>query len=417
MRISRKGALALAIALLELSFLPIMLGVGGAKIGSIQLLFYTFIVAAAVSLPISYVYDKEGLLKLLKSRKSLAIIVVAGLCNNAVSQLLLSVGTVGTNPSISAIVFRSWILIAALMTPFILRIKVSKAQLGVTVLGFMGLYLMVSNGTALSINMAQLPYLSMLIASAAVYSISPLIMRLYNTSLTASIAVFNITSVAFMALIAPVFHTSLAITFTVQSAGIILFLGVVTYGIGTTLYFYSYRRLNPIFVSNAIFAVPFMTIFLSALLVGTPIKAYYIYSLAIIVAAVVVQQRLATKVSEHISRERELKRIQIFDVTSAFVNNNDMMELMREDGRALAVKQGMAGLDIKEHAALFDKHRCLFFTNLQVHDKVNTSEIEFISEVVGLQPNEVVLVGVGNAADVERAIAGFTKSQKTVNNF
>ncbi len=411
MKIKQKGALALVIALLELSFLPIFLGVAGHAVGTLQLLFYTFLIAALVSVPVAVVVDKEGFKTLLTSGKGLLIIGIAGLCNNAISQILLTIGTLGTNPSIAAIVFRSWVLFSALLIPIVLRNKVSKGQLVAILVGFIGLYIVLSSGALTSLNAHDFPYLLMLLACALVYTVSVLLMRFYNASTTAAVALFNIVSVVFIGATALALNTPIAIPVSLQSMGIILFLGVVTYGVGTTLYFTAYKTLNPVFVGNVTLAVPFLTIIFSALLIGTPIEPYYIYSTAIIAGAVLIQQRLSRRATERINSSANLRDLQIFDVTSAFINNKKIVQQIRADNRALAIKLSNGKYTMANLQTLLSGGEALFFTNDAPHESISPDELDFINEIIAPQKNETVLIGIGKASSIENAFDQFVRAQ------
>ena len=404
MKLSQKGIAALIFSLLELSFVPVLLDIGGTDLGTLQLLFYVFLIGTAVSLPIALLYDRKGLTALIKSRNSLIIIAVAGLFNNAISQLMLTVGTIGTNPSIGAIVFRSWVLMAAVSIPFVMKIKVSKYQLAAIIVGFVGMYLALSGGAFRLISAQQLPFMGLLLGSAAAVTVAMMIMRTHNASTTASIVVFNAFSTLFIAAIAVVFHVSLAVPITLQTVSIFLFLGVAAYSLGSIFYYHAYRTLNPVFVSNAILAVPFITIFLSWALIGTTIKAYYLYSTAIILVAMLAQQRLSIHATERVTKKKGPGRLQMFDVTSAFIENKAIAEHIRANGRALAVKLGPGSFKLNNHKHTLGKYGGIFFTSDEIHEKIKAEEVEFINEIMGLQSGETVLVGIGNPDQVEHAL-------------
>lgn len=413
MKIARRGMIALIIALLELSLLPVLLDIAGVGIGSVQLLFYAFLVASFVSVPIAFFYDRAGLFSLFKSRKSIAVIAVAGLFNNAISQLLLAIGTIGTNPSIGGIVFRSWILIFALMMPFALKLRVSKKQMAAILVGFIGVYLVVSNGTLLSINSQQLPYMAILLGCAFFSAAAMLMMRLHNVSTTAAIALFNIASVIFLGAIAFIFHIGLSVPFSMQTIGIILFLGTATYGIGTTLYYYSVKTLNPIFVGNATLAVPFLTILLSSVIVGTALQPYYIYSAILIVGAVLAQQKFSGAAPKRLNKNS--KDMQLFDVTGAFISNRKITSGLTPDSKALATIVA-AGAKLEEQMPVFQRRNVIAFTSTVPHQDVSKDEVEFINDIVAPKIGETVLVGIGNGDAVEEAFDEFIKNQKTINN-
>ena len=417
MKISHKSAIALTVALLELSLLPILLDVAGAAVGDVALLFYAFLVAAVVSTSIAFFYDREGLISLFSSKRNLAIIGTAGLANNAIAQILLAVGTLGTNPSIAGIMFRGWVLIAALLMPFVLKTKVTKMQLGAIALGMIGLYIVVSHGTLFSINQAQLPYMLILLGSAFSSATAILMMRKYSVSTIASVSVFNIVSVVFLGAVALAFGINLSISATPQIIAIILFLGAVNYGVITTLYYYAMKTLNPVLVGNATLVVPFLTILLSAVLVGTPIQAYYFYATVLIIAAVLAQQKLSHRAPEHISAKQALSCLTVFDVTSAFVNNEKIIRGMKAEDKVLAIKLAAQNFDIDGCKEIFNSYGCIAFTDSMPFVETKREEMEFVNEIVGKEQGEIVLMGMGDAKHIEIALDHFTKGQKTSNKF
>ncbi len=406
MKPAQKGAIAFAIAFAELSLLPILLGNTFSSVSPITRLFYVFMISSVVSVFISYTYDRKGLRSLLSSGKGLSMIAVAGLCNNALSQLLLAIGTVGTNPSISGILFRGWVLISALLMPLVLRTKVSRSQIAAILLGFLGMYLIATNGSLLpSLSAAQTPYIMLLLGSAFIISLPPLIMKFYNASTAASVAVFNLVSFAFTAMLALALGVPLMVSFTPATLAVLLFLGVVTYGMGTTLYFYSYKVLNPVFVGNATLAMPLATVLIDAALGFAPIKAYYLYSIALITIAVVMQRRLSVRAPERITTKSS--HTPIFDVTSAFISNSRLISQLNADNRALAIKLKGRNFSRSAHSGIFGELNCLAFTNREPHEHVSADEISFINDMMSPGEDETILVGIGKPEHLESAFGKF----------
>lgn len=181
MKLAYSGFIALVVALLELSLLPVMLDIGGKSIGTITLLFYAFLVGSVTSLIVSYYMNRmQGIIEIVKSRKVFGVIVIAGLLNDVISQLFLGIGTVGTNPIIGATIFRTWVIIAALFVPLTLKQKVDKIQYIATIIGFLGVYVLATNGSFISINLADLPFILILFGSALCTVYPNLAMKKYN---------------------------------------------------------------------------------------------------------------------------------------------------------------------------------------------------------------------------------------------
>ncbi len=416
MKIAEKGAIVFAIAFVELSLVPILLGNTFSSISPITKLFYVFLISSVVSLCISYAYDKKGLNSLCRSKRGLAIIATAGLCNNAISQLLLAAGTIGTNPSIAGIMYRSWILFAALLTPFVLKTKVEKLQIGAILVGFVGVYLIISQGMLLPpAAPTEAPYLLALIGSALAATLAVLIVKFYNASTTASVAVFNLSSFVMVAMLALVLKVPLAISVTPGTLLVLLFLGIVTYGVGTTLYFYAYKVLNPVLVGNATLAIPLATVLISATLGFAPMRAYYIYAIALIAGAMVMQRRLSSSAPEHISSKNDA-HAKLFDVTSALISNSELAKLLKADNRAFAIKMKDVTLPDSTQNDIFESYGCIAFTNKDPYENVSGEEVSFINDLMVPGADETILVGIGKPEHLESAFDSILERQGIEDN-
>lgn len=411
MKISTKGLVALLIAMLELAFLPIMLEIGGSSVGAVQLLVYTFMVGSVVSLVVAYSIDRgRNLMKIVRSGNALVITAIAGILNYGVAQVFLTLGTLGTNPSIASVIFRSWVLMLAIMVPFTLKNKVNIYQLLATVVGFLGVFVLATGGTLTQIAGGELPFIGLLLASAVAAAVSNLIIKRYSVSTVDSVAIFNVASLGFASTIAVMTGTPINFVVPAPALASILFLGIVTYTLGSMLFYYSFKTLNTILVSNLSLAIPFLTIPFAFLLLGTPIEGYYVYAYLLIVAGIVLQQKYSQGAPEYIqSKESALNTLQIFDVTSAFVNNSSevVYNSVARGKRALAVKIDNNAFDPAEHGQLFYKYDCIVFTDKDPHPAVQKDELEFINEIVGPAPGQDLLICLGDSKKLENALTEF----------
>ncbi len=413
MKISNKGLLAILVVALELAFLPILLEIGGSSLGAIQLLVYTFLVGSVASLMLTYVRDRgKGLVKIIKSRKALLITAIAGITNYGIANLLLAVGTLHTNPSLAAVILRSWVLILAILTPLLLRNKINRYQILAICIGIIGIYLLATGGTAVSISASALPYILVLIAAAFATAISNIMIKSYQVSTVDSVALFNIASFAFALALAAIFGVHLGASMSLKVLGVILFLGIVPYTLGSVLFYYSFKTLNSIFVANTTLIIPFLTIPFSYLILGTPIKLYYIYAYALIAVGIVIQQKYSKKAPEYVkSRSSRIKDLQMFDVTGAFVNNksSSIYRSVMEGKRALAMPIDGASFKAEQHNELFSKYGCTAFTNREPHPDVRVDEIQFINEIIDQKPGEDLLICLGESKNIESAFAEFVR--------
>ena len=406
MNVRYKAALALAFIVFELSFWSIFLKIGGSSIGLIPQLFYGFLVGLAVSLTISLVRDRgKSLYSIAKQPSTLLLVAFMGLLNNAFTQLFLGIGTLGTNPSIGSVVYRSWPIIIALLTPMIVGQRVKKIQMAATVLGFFGIYIILSGGALFSLNIATTLFIGVLLLAALCTSFSGLFMNKYTFDPFATVVVFNLVSLAFITLLSAATGASLIVSFTTASAISVLFLGVFAYGIGSALVYYVIKIFGPLLFGNAALTVPFFTIALSALITDTPIKAYYILA-ALLISAGIVLQRSGSIHMERLTKRSSLSQTTVFDVTGAFIGNKNQPIINRISGgsRAFAMKLPGAGFDEKLHGGLFQS--CVVFTNKRPHQYITNAEINFINEIMGTK-NDEVLIAMGDPKDLENAFADF----------
>ena len=406
---TRKAAFALAFVVLELSFWSIFLQIAGSKIGILPELFYGFLVALVVSVAISLVADRgAGIVSVVKNQRLLLLIIGVGLLNNAITQLLLAAGTLGTNPSVSAIVYRGYVIMVALLLPFTIRQKVKGPQLLASIIGFAGVYIVISGGTLININMATAPAMALLLLAGLCTTAVQIFFNRYNFNAAGGVVLFNLASLAFIALLAAATQTSLSVAFTPGSAIAVIFLGAFGYALGPFMVYYVIRALGPLFFGNTIVTVPFLTIAFAALLTGTPIEPYYLAAALLIGIGVLIQRNFASR-QERITKNKALDRFTIFDVTGVFISNKSpaITKGIAGENRAFAVRLdgGRPGEDA--HKDVFGKYGCISFTNKRPHASATSDEIRSINEAMKLNDDETALIGIGHPDGLESAFAEF----------
>ncbi len=413
MNIKQKAALALAFVVLELSFWSIFLEIGGKGIGIIPQLFYGFLVGFVVSLAVSLAVDRgKGLVSIVKNQNMLLLIIFIGLLNNAFTQLFLGMGTLGTNPSIGGVVYRSYIIMVALLAPIVIRQKVKKMQLLASLIGFLGIYIILSGGTLFTFNTSTLPFIGLLLVAALCTCFSALFFNKYTFNVFGAVVIFNLSSLIFIAMLAFTTNTSLIVAFTPGSIISILFLGAFAYGIGSSLVYYSIKIYGPLLFGNVILLVPFLTIFLAALTTGTPIMAYYLVA-AVLMSIGVLLQRHYSMATERATTKKQLRGLTIFDISGAFVGNKSptIVNQIMGGNRALGIKLDKdTAYDSTQHGDMFRKRNCIAFTNMEPHEDVRPEEMEFINDVLGVGTEERVLVAIGPPENIENAFEEFSSS-------
>jgi drug/metabolite transporter (DMT)-like permease len=410
MNVRQKAAIALTFVVFELSFWSIFLKVGGNSIGILPQLFYGFLVGLIVSLALSLAIDRGGgIMSIVKDRRMLIMVIIIGLLNNALTQLFLGIGTLGTNPSVGAIVYRSYVIMVALLTPLIIKQKVKRMQMLACVIGFLGIYVILSGGTLFTFNASTAPFMILLLVSALCTTFSALFINRYTFNALGAVVIFNLASLLFISGLAAATNTSLIVTFTPSAIVSVLFLGAFAYGIGTALVYYSIKVYGPLLFGNVILLVPFLTIFFASLVAGTPVLWYYLLA-AILMSTGVILQRRYSKVAERATSNKLLQKLTIFDITGAFISNKGQVitNQIRGGNRALAIKLDKnitydAGSDGDE----FRKRNCIVFTSNAPHEDAKPDEIDFIKEIIGASSDETVLVAMGNPDNIESAFEEF----------
>ncbi len=412
MKTSYKGAIALTLGIVEVSFWSIVLQIGGSRIGILPELFYGFLIGTIASVAISLALNRgRGLMAVTRQPRLLGIIIVAGLLNDLLTQLFLGIGTLGTNPSIGSILYRTWPIFVALLTPLVLRQKVKGAQYAATVIGFVGVYLIVSSGTLFSISAAQAPYVGALMLAALCSSFSILAMNKYNVDTAGAIALFNIASFIAVSAIVLATGTNISIAFTPVVIISLLFLGVLAYAAGTMVYYYAIKVLGSMVTGNAALSVPFMTILFSFLMLGTPIEPYYVVAALLISSGILLQRRYSAH-QQRATKNKVLDHLTIFDVTGVFIGNKSptIMRGIAGENRAFAIKLNGGKTDDKPHHDLFSKYGCVSFTNKKPHAAATPEEIATINDAMKLSRGETALIGLGNPDRLEDAFAEFVSN-------
>lgn len=408
--IRQKSYIFISIAMVELSLLAVLSSVGARNIGTMQLLFFVFLIGSLTSFSIVLIKKRTAeLMGLIADRKSFAVLAVAGTLNFAGAQLFLTLGVLGTNPVITTIVLKLWPIFLAIMIPFIVRTKVQWPQMLALLMAFAGVYVIITNGALVSINMHELPYIGLVVLSTLCTAFSNAMIKGRNHDIYGEVFLFNFSSLALIAVLIPVMGVHLNFGMNVQSLISILFLGAITYTAGSLLFFYTLKALDPLVAANASYSTPLLAMLFSFLILGTPIETYYFYALAPIIGALIIQNTYSKKAPRYLRTKRE-SPVQFFDVTGAFIDNTHphIHSYIKGRGRALAIKLNAA--DYSGYEGKND-YGCLIFTNSNPPESVQKREIDFIEDIMGAHPDEVILTAIGDAESAAQALDEYNRTR------
>jgi drug/metabolite transporter (DMT)-like permease len=409
MKMMYKGFIALAIVVIYSSLVTIALQVGGSSLGVVPLLLYSSIAGTATMLVVSYFQDRgKGFLSLLKDKKSLVILSITGIFAFAVSTLLFTWGTLGTTPSISAIVYRTYPLIIALLTPIALRQKVSRRQLLSLVIGFASVGIIISNGSLNTINFSELPYIGLVLLAALAVALTTLVIKRYNASTTGFVLLANVASTIFALIAVLIFHIAVPINLSTTSILAILVVGGFDLGIGSLFFYYTYKVFSTSLVGLATLAIPFLTVVLSFALLGTPMQPYYFVAAGLLTVGILIQGKEVVRAPEWLKEKDSAENyLTIFDVTSAFLNTkvDAIHDTMKGNGRVLAIKLKnekynsiKQTLDSESEKVV---HKGLVYTSYD-QSFVSKEESTFISDILGPEDDETVLMSAGHPVESEK---------------
>jgi len=403
-----KAYIAIIIAEIELSFLPILTSTGNA-LGTLQFLFFVFLTSSIVSFVIVvYMKKAKELIAITKSRKAMGVVFSAGILNYALPQLLLTLGIAGTNPVIGSLVIKLWPILLAIMQPFFLKTKVKPQQIIALFLGFASVYVLIAGNNA-NMGKYEMPYIIILIGYALSIAFSNIIIKGNNYDIYSQVFLFNIFSLISVSAVMLVLHLPFIVSINITEFISFLFLGAITYSIGALLYFYTLKTLNPLIASNATYATPALTALFSNLLLGTKLYAYYGISFVLLIGALIIMQLYSSKAPEYSNSKRF--SFQLFDVTGVFMNtkNSVIKSALWEGNKALAIK--LKKEQMQKLSSYFNNSIKNYNCIIQKVDSQNLSleEQEFINDIMNKKENEDIIIGVGDPKDVESAFNEITE--------
>lgn len=416
MKIKHKGFMALAFVVLESSIAPVAFQIGGSNIGVMPFLLYSLLATAAVMVIISFFQDRlKGFRSLFKNRNFLIMLCALGIFSYGISRLTLTAGTLGTTPSISGILYRTYPLMVIALTPLLLRQKVNNRQIAALILGFASVIIVLSEGSVTVLNIAELPYVILVLISASGVAVSAILVNKYSLSSSGFILFATTVSVLFILPIIITMHVTMPTDISLDAWISIVIIGAVFGGVGSTLFYYAYKAFDPSFTSFVMLTVPFFTVVLSFLLLGTPMKPYYFMAAGTLMAGLFIQGSGKTSAPVHISKGNKFGLGPIFDVTNVFINsrNVEMADRIADANRAFAMKLGADHNYDNTSAEIFSKRRCIAFTTTQPLVEATREEIEYINDLLRLGDDESALIGIGDPTCLEMAFEEFSNQPKS----
>ncbi len=409
MDIKRKAYIMITLALIGGALFPIALKVAvdnGVNIYSF--LFFSYLIATATSFLLVVAKGKLPQLKSYLANPREAIIIGA---SGFAFAGLIYYGIIYSEQFISAtfatVIYRTQPLLMLLFIPFLLRERITKTQLVALSLGFIGIYIALSGGNPLAFTLGSNAVVVLaLLAAVLVAAFAGVFLKRYTTDMESTMFITNAMSLPVAAILF-VYGGAQIPVLSASTLAALLYMGIPMMAFVTYFYFKAFRTLKTTFVSNYYLLSPFVTAVVAAALLGEAIQPYYLV-IAALVGAGILLQNFDKKGGSYVAKSKEpaKNRLQIFDVTGAFLNTKieAIESTMKGNGRVLAVKlnrefhERLEGAE--NYAAALRDRRIFVYSDSDKH-LVSEEESRFVSEVMGVGEGETVLMCAGKPEESE----------------
>ena len=242
MKIKTAGYVVLALAIIFSGAMPIAYKIGS-NFNPIELAFLVSVVSAVGSLALMLAKNTQGrLVEHFKSRRNLFPFAFVG-ASFAIQTLIFSYATHFISASLLAVVYRSWPLIFILITPFMLREKLTKYGLLAVVIGFSGMTLALLGGAAIGLPLVLLPFVGLVLVAAVLDAVTGVFQKGYKYEMTSTLFLYNLFLLITTSLFVVYFGTPITFNVGVNDLLVVLFLGVFQ-NILLTFLFTSAFRVN-----------------------------------------------------------------------------------------------------------------------------------------------------------------------------
>ena len=400
MDIGKKANTYLLLALLLGAAMPVMLDLA-ASANIYEFLFFAYVLSTAGSLIFAVKSGKMGRLSsYLKNRRSFSLLVVIGLLNYAFLEFGLLVAERSVGASLATVVYRSYPVLMLLFLPLILRESVTKRQIAALVLAFLGIYIALTGGAALSISTAEVLPIALLVGIALMSAIGTTLVKKFAFDMESSMFIFNLANLAFFGILfaaAGFPHEALS----AASILALVYVGVVYNVFVGFMYYWSLRAIKTTLFTNIYFLSPFVTFVFSYLILGEPIRVYYL-AIAALVSAGIIIQRKDTKGGTYHSKKAETHReFPLFDVTGAFGNSDApyITSALDSDGRILAARVNPEHVGIVDDILMNDRDFMGYAESsiiLRPGSELHVEESRYIKAAIGASDSDHILISIGD---------------------
>ena len=417
MNVKLAGYFALIAGVLVVSVVPLAYRIGN-DISPLQLAFLISLVGTVCSFIVMIATGTQyNLRTIIHDKKQAGSLIAVGFLTYVVLSFIFAYSTHYVSASLTAVIYRTWPLMLIALSPFVLNEKVNKYDIIAIAIGFVGLAATMIAGTPISLPLYTLSFIVLLLLAAFSDALGAAIQKRYKYELYSTVFVYNLVSLIVFAVVnyyfgIPVFS---GLNFTNISAA--LFLGVMQNVLATCFFVIALRTLRTSLASNTYMIVPFVTIVLSAVLLGEPIPYSYIFIASSVLLGLLIQ-KLAPRTANYVAKYPRVMHSEmptLYDVTGAFVNtkNVKISSFINGDGRVLAFYKDSEHdytkerwVDYLEHVNVNDDS-CMILTDKTHRHAFSEDELEFVKEILGNVSSDIIVFGVGETKNVEEKLIKF----------
>ncbi len=401
------GYLSLILTLVIVGVVPLAYKLGSATT-SLGFVFLVFLISTIMSF---FVMIGRGSHTNIRSymgkREHLWVFIAIGFFFLA-QTFLMSSGTHYVSASLAAVIYRSWPLILILLSPLLLKEKMTKWDFSAVLIGFAGMAIALMPNTLISIPIFAIPYIGIILLAAFVDAFQSGFQKRYQYELSSATFIENLIGLAIITPLALYFG---AINIPL-SLGILipaLIIGILQNVLLSYLFPLAFRIVKTSIASVTLMFPPFVTMILSYFLLGEPIQLSYLVIAGSVFLGLIVQ-RFAPKSSTYISKTK-VRGPNLYDVSAAFTNTRSKLiyyHLMGE-GRVLAFckhleNETRADKYIGTVKNACNKADCAIFSNKLPNTEIMPDEYALIKDITGHEDNDLVVLGVGKPAVVETSL-------------
>lgn len=364
--------------------------------------FELFFLASFFSIPVGLaLVVKSGkaasLRKFVSDRSKLFYAVLAGLLMYIPYEYGIAYAEKSISASLTIVLFRLNPLLMLIFLPILLREKLSRKQIVALCLGFLGIFIGLSQGNFTDIlSTPNMPIIALVILFAIGYALANVIIKWKMIDSDIFLSVSGFALCAFFGLAFLIGGAQFA-PLSGLDIGIIIYIAITNI-FSFYMYLYALKRLKTTLVTNVLMSSTFFSLIFSYFLLGEQIQLYYL-AIAVLVIIGMLVQRNDKEGGSYLTKDNKKHTFTIFDVTGVFANSKiqTINNVIESGGRVFATKIDKASSQ-SVHATISDQKFMNVYTG---EEGLLSSEYGFVKDVIGAKPEDMVIIKAGTHLDNE----------------